>query len=169
MTGEPKYAMKENLLTFNISKEYSKTENVEDQEALENSNHKDGVFSLRIRGVSAVFEAVVYLKTVDSVKVIATGHPHIFTYAYEHGKKNLYDPEYFMFLPQAHEFDLQVNAKVKMFNSMKGDFYTDDSDQEDLPIHPDFFKFKVSIKLINLEDDLKSRRTKWSEVYVHDE
>ena len=59
--------------------------------------------------------------------------------------------QFFLFVPTTHEFDLEVNFRLKSFESDLASFITD---VDFLP--EDFFKAKLSIKTLKLDDDIKT-------------
>ena len=87
------------------------------------------------------------------------------------------DPMYFIYLPTSHNFDLQINANLEKFQSNLGDLYGEignrvsDGTKEGgkKTFDPRFFEFKISLKKIELLDDVKTSDIKWNEEFTHDE
>ena len=58
--------------------------------------------TLKIVATSEIFEGVAYLRTNESLNLITDGHPKEFDFALYAKNK----PQYFLYLPSTHEFDL---------------------------------------------------------------
>jgi hypothetical protein len=58
--------------------------------------------TLKIVATSEIFEGIAYLRTNKSLNLIIDGHPKEFDYALFARNK----PQYFLYLPSTHEFDL---------------------------------------------------------------
>ena len=135
---------------------------------------------------SEIFQGAAFLTGKDSLGLMSDGHAHEFYYAFaadaesQENTDNRYSKtQYFMYLPTSHNFDLQINAKLKSFQSDRGDLYkeADDSRIFDAAgqgtreiFDPQFFNFKVALKkLALLSRDLKAQDVKWTEEFTHDE
>ena len=66
---------------------------------------------------------------------MADGYAHEFFYAFDadaenqENTENIYSKtQYFTYFPTSHNFDLQVNAKLKSFQSDRGDLYKEADD-----------------------------------------
>lgn len=111
--------------------------------------------------------------------MLADGGVHTFDFTFS-GKSKLRDSnsetQYFMYLPSSHKLDLLVNAQLRSFESELGMFedldtgFKIETDVKGQSIFPKgFFNFKVSLKKLDLENDLHDDKTKWTEEFTHDE
>lgn len=112
------------------------------------------------------------------MELISDGTPHDFSFAYEAKANpieiqhdNLIKPQYFLYLPTAHKFDLQLDARLKSFQSGTSNLYgskvSDGLETNRLDDY--FFNFKVALKKLELRDNLKGTYVKWSDEFTHDE
>jgi hypothetical protein len=62
------------------------------------------------------------LSDENSLKVISDGFPHEFDYTFVASelRLNRKKSSYFLYLPMTHNFDLEINSKLKSFASDAG-------------------------------------------------
>ena len=87
-----------------------------------------------------------------------------------------------MYLPTSHDFDLQINAKLKSFQTDMGGLHEEttdpkaghaevlDGEGQKTAFDPKFFNFKVGLKkLALLQHNLKGEDVKWTDEFIKDE
>ena len=115
------------------------------------------------------------MRRQDSIDLISDGDAHEFSYGFvqdaesSEGTGDSYSKtQYFIYLPTSHDFDLQINAKLKSFQTDMGSLpqgSTDpkagnpevlDGEGQLTAFDPRFFNFKVGLKkLALLQHNLK--------------
>mmetsp|Transcript_18505 Transcript_18505/g.31667 ORF Transcript_18505/g.31667 Transcript_18505/m.31667 type:complete len:445 (+) Transcript_18505:4184-5518(+) len=132
---------------------------------------RPGKYGLKIvSGSSEEFEGIAYLKDLDDIDLIADDHPKQISSVFQQAARVESAPSFFLYLPPAHNFDLEVNAQLKSFQTDTGSSFTaSEGGASTVPDWVDFFDFKVSLKVIKLEEDIKTANLLWQEVYTQDE
>jgi len=86
--------------------------------------------------------------------LISDGSANYFPYNYKkHNEDDDSKAKYFIYLPTSHDFDLQINAKLKSFSVDSGTIEKNkwSGGNEKRPVlDKNFFNFKVSVKKLAL-------------------
>ena len=133
---------------------------------------KQEYYTLKVVSDSSSFRGVAYLRARNSLEVLSDGATREFGYAFESKSKDINKPKYFMYLPSSHKFDLHVFSKMMNFQSDALNLYdtqVTDGLTKKGGLSSRLFNFKVSLKKLQLRDNLKGTYTTWAEEYTHDE
>lgn len=152
-----------------------------------------GAFTLKIRSTSTVFQSQVYVHSNNTLPLLPDGKSVDLSFVYQKEgnkkwKDNRVDVHYFLYAPSSHKFELELNAELVKVASDMGTFFESSNSDDRGDVVRDgvsdagegavegwrgldrrFFHLKVSLKKIEMSNDVKSRDVSWPEEFQRDE